>query len=242
VRLLAPQRALVDEFIEQSIRTTRDNRVAARTLFELLLPNEIKDQAPEQDDTIFIVDEEAARYPWELLDDRFSRGEGDKPLFVTHGMLRQLESVEFRERVRGVIHNTALVIGDPLSPTRAQGRPKAEPFTAPSKRRALSSRARERPSSRQVINALYADDYKVLHLAGHGVYRLPSGEGPTARPAINPCPRRWLKSAPNRRAVDRDDHRRRMVLSPRRSTRWLVPELFSSTAATSTHQPGDQRP
>jgi CHAT domain-containing protein len=248
VRLLAPQRALVDEFIQASIRTTRDNGIAARTLFELLLPNEIKDQAPEQEDTVFILDEEAARYPWELLDDRFSRGEGDKPLFVTHGMLRQLESVEFRERIRAVIDNTALVIGDPLSPYPELKGAQAE---ARAVHRNLQSdgrfrvELRERPSSHQVINALYAGDYKVLHLAGHGVYRLPPKEAANCAACGQPLPKEMAEKRnesiePLTGMIIGDG----VVLSPREVHQMrFVPELvFINCCHLGRIEPGDQRP
>jgi CHAT domain-containing protein len=191
VRLLATQRALVDQFIQQSIQTTRHNRAAAKTLFELLLPSEIKDQAPDQDNTVLIVDEEAARYPWELLDDRISRGEDEKPLFVAQGLLRQLESFEFREGVRGVVDNTALVIGDPPSKFPELKGAQAESEAV---HRALQndgrfrSELRSRPSSQQVINALYAADYKILHLAGHGVYKMPAEKAATCAACCQPLP------------------------------------------------------
>lgn len=248
VRLLAPQRILVDEFIQQSIRTTRDNRLAARTLFELLLPNEIKDQAPEGGDTIFIVDEEAARYPWELLDDRFSRGERDKPLFVSHGILRQLESVEFRERVQGVVDNTALVIGDPLSTYPELKGAQAEARIV---HRALQGDGRfrvefrERPSSQQVINALYAGDYKVLHLAGHGVYRLPPKGAATCAACRQPLPREAVDGhaasmEPLTGMVIGDG----VVLSPKEAHQMrAVPELvFVNCCHLGRIEPGDQRP
>jgi hypothetical protein len=81
VRLLPTQRALVDRFVEEAIRTTHDNRSVSRTLFEMLLPNELKEQAPDQDDIVLMLDEEAARYPWELLED--PGGSGRNPVIGT---------------------------------------------------------------------------------------------------------------------------------------------------------------
>lgn len=170
VRLLATQRELVDSFIEQSIRTTRDNRTAARTMFELLLPNEIKDQAPDQDNLVLVVDEEAAHYPWELMEDP-SNNSG-VPFVIDHGMLRQLESVEFRETVRDVTDKTALVIGDPVSKyVELKGaQAEAQAVWQLLQRSDFIAEQRIRPLAEQVINALFARPYRVLHLAGHGVY------------------------------------------------------------------------
>jgi len=172
VRLLPTQQALVDQFIAQSIRTTADNRTIARTLYELLMPTEIKEQASVQNDLVLLLDEESARFPWELLDDRWSQG--GRPLFVENGLLRQLESTEFRSSIRGVTEPTALVIGDPVS-----GYPELKGAQAEAEAvgRELSGQGgfqvekRIRPDSRQVIHALYGRAYRVLHLAGHGVYR-----------------------------------------------------------------------
>lgn len=170
VRLLATQRELVDSFIEQSIRTTRDNRTAARTMFELLLPNEIKDQAPDQDNLVLVVDEEAAWYPWELMEDPSSNS--GEPFVIEHGMLRQLESAEFRESVRDVIDKTALVIGDPVSKyVELKGaQAEAQAVWQLLQRSDFIAEQRIRPLAEQVMNALFARPYRVLHLAGHGVY------------------------------------------------------------------------
>ena len=172
VRLHAIQRALVDQFIAESICTTRDYRAGARTLFELLLPNEIKQQAPDQDNIVLILDEEAAHYPWELLEDRWS--DSGNPLVIEHGLLRQLESGEFRESVLGVTTPVALVIGDPISKfpelKGAQEEAGAVARTLQSVG-AFQTKLCLRPTSKQVISALFEQDYRVLHLAGHGIYR-----------------------------------------------------------------------
>jgi tetratricopeptide (TPR) repeat protein len=171
VRLLPTQRALVDRFVEEAIRTTQDNRSVSRTLFEMLLPNELKEQAPDQDDIVLMLDEEAARYPWELLED--PGGSGRNPFVIEHGVLRQLETLQFRESVRSVAERNALVIGDPVSPFVELKGAQAE---ADAVSRSLEANgrfrvdARKRPAGDEVIQALCAMPYRVLHLAGHGVY------------------------------------------------------------------------
>ena len=67
VRLLTTQRTLVDGFIRQAIQTTQHEEQLARTLFELLLPNEFKDASLDEDNVVLMVDDESAAYPWELL-------------------------------------------------------------------------------------------------------------------------------------------------------------------------------
>ena len=118
VRLLTTQRALVDGFIRQAIQTTQHEEQLARTLFELLLPNEFKDASLDEDNVVLMVDDESAAYPWELLEDPLEgRGPDDRqPFSCRRGVLRQLESLEFRENMQPSISKEALIVGDPASP------------------------------------------------------------------------------------------------------------------------------
>ena len=111
VSTIPTQRALVNKFIEQAIGNTTSNCEVGRTLFELLLPNRLKEQARDQQDLVIVVDEESARYPWELLEDRWS--DGKTPLATNQGVLRQLETDMFREKVESNTGSAALVIGNP---------------------------------------------------------------------------------------------------------------------------------
>jgi CHAT domain/Tetratricopeptide Repeats-Sensor len=176
VRLLATQRAIVDQFVQDTVETTRHDARVGRTLFDLLLPNDLKESAPNEDNVVLLLDEEAARYPWELLED--SQDRSGRPFVIDRGLLRQLESIEFRSVVRGSAELTALVIADPISSyvelTGAQNEGKAvsealEPLFT-------SVTSRIRATSQDVISALFEQPFKVLHLAAHGVYRyaLPS--------------------------------------------------------------------
>ncbi|MCJ7830474.1 MAG: CHAT domain-containing protein, partial [Desulfobacterales bacterium] len=172
IRTLSTQRALVDRFIEQSIGTTQDNRTVARTLFDLLLPNELKEQALDQDHLVLLVDAESARYPWELLEDRWSPN--GRPFAVEHGLLRQLATHTFRESVQAAVENNALVVGDPLSafPELKGAQQEAEAVCRKLRTDGRFDVTRHiRPTVDQVIHALCAKPYRVLHLAGHGVYR-----------------------------------------------------------------------
>jgi hypothetical protein len=170
VRLLSTQRQLVDQFIEGAIAHTRDDRNVARTLFDLLLPNDIKESAPDQDNVVLLLDEESARYPWELLED--ASGDGRRPWVVEHGLLRQLEAEEFRHTVQAVSDNTALIIGDPVSRfVELKGAQAEAEAVWKTLQRGFVAEKRVRPNSQEVVSALFARPYKVLHLAGHGVYR-----------------------------------------------------------------------
>lgn len=190
VRLLATQRVLVDRFVEQAIRTTQDNRQVSRTLFELLLPNELKEAAPDQDGIVLLLDEDAARYPWELLEDPSAPTEKRKqggssvsndqdPFVIRHGVLRQLELTDFREVLRPSDGMKALVVGDPKSPFVELPGAQQEATTVA---RILAGsnfhvESLIRPSGETIINTLYKWPYRILHLAGHGVYRYQPKKG-----------------------------------------------------------------
>jgi hypothetical protein len=172
VQLIASQRRLVDSFVARSIRTTHDNRSIGRTLFELLLPNEFKEQAPNQDNLVMLVDEDAARFPWELLDDPLAPGQ--RPYACEHGLLRQLEYRDPPLRIQDAEHAGALVVGDP--PSRMVELPGAQQEARMVSDTLLASgmetHSLHRPDGESVIRELYARPYRVLHLAGHGVFEM----------------------------------------------------------------------
>jgi hypothetical protein len=170
VRLLPTQRTIVDRLIQEASETTRNDAGIGRTLFDLLLPNELKESALDTDNLVLLLDEESARYPWELLqiDEKGTR----IPFVHNRGLLRQLESKEFRGDVRGSVEMTALVIGDPVSPfAELEGAQREAHAVAEALAPAFSVTKKVRATSQDVITALFERPYKLLHLAGHGVYR-----------------------------------------------------------------------
>jgi hypothetical protein len=174
-RVVATQRKLVDQFVARTISSTRANPELTRTLFELLLPNAIKDQAPDRESLVLVLDEEAARYPWELLENR-ADGEGSR-IALSRGVLRQLKLPSFREAPLRSLGNGVLVVGDPEVPAdgplpplpgaRAEANAVADAFE---QARGFAVERRVQSSAREIVAALFAAPYRVLHLAGHGVY------------------------------------------------------------------------
>ena len=181
----------------------------ARTLFDLLLPNDLKESAPDQDNVVLLLDEESARYPWELLEDGLR--EGRKPWVIEHGLLRQLESEEFRRTIQSVTENTALVIGDPRSSfvelTGAQAEAEAVWRTLQG---SFVAEKRIRPTTLEVVSALFARPYKVLHLAGHGVYRYVPQDAANCEACGQALERHGTAAAASC-IGDRHGHRRRRV-------------------------------
>ncbi|RNC70123.1 MAG: CHAT domain-containing protein [Desulfuromonadales bacterium] len=170
VALLPTERALVDQFIERAVRTTSAGHEIARTLFEMLLPNRFKEQAPDRGNLVLVLNEEAARYPWELLEDRW--GGSANPLALDAGMLRQLETTTFRERVLTASGMSALVVGDPVSSQIPLPGAEAEALMVADvlEKCGFSVQKKIREQSAAIMQALHTDSYRILHLAGHGVY------------------------------------------------------------------------
>ncbi len=143
----------------------------AKVIFELLIPNDFKEQFKKRLSINWILDTETAGYPWELLHD----GRSDTvPLSVNAGMIRQLATSDYRVLINAVSSKTAVVIAEP----NLQGMLPALP--AAGKEGALVNGLLEEqgfsvaytpnPSTIQVLKSLFARDYKIIHLAGHGIF------------------------------------------------------------------------
>ena len=178
LRTLPTQTELVDAMIDSAIRTTHRDSALARALFERLVPNEIKDQLSQRDNIMLMLDDTAARFPWEMMEDAFASSA--RPLAVEHGVLRQLEASILRERPVLAGDPCALVIGDPVSDLVELPGAQAEAGEVCDRleKSGFSVHKCLRSSALEVVEQLYARVYKVLHLAGHGVYdHLPETAG-----------------------------------------------------------------
>ncbi len=138
----------------------------------VLVENAHKHQAPQRDDTLLILDRTAARYPWELLQQRSNNGAA-RPIAVQAGLIRQLVVSRFRRNPAPPDLHEALVIGDPKSDfTELPGAQQEadQVRTLLSRHDYNTSRSLLRSNAEHIIAALYARPYRILHLAGHGVY------------------------------------------------------------------------
>src|SRR5207249_12082213 len=66
------QRKLVESFLERATESGATDPNVSFTLFELLVPNTLKQAAPDRRNLALMLDEESAAYPWELLQDRYN--------------------------------------------------------------------------------------------------------------------------------------------------------------------------
>lgn len=184
--LVATQAQLVERFVARACAGTTYDAQVNLTLFEMLLPLRLKDGAELRNNLVLVLDEAAARYPWEMLEDRWSQplsgepaplpadAQGErKPRAVSHGMLRQLKTQQGRERPVMAPGEGALVVGDPESDfvPLPGARAEAERVQAALGRAGFRVTSLIQRGVEAVVMALHADAYRILHLAGHGVHR-----------------------------------------------------------------------
>jgi hypothetical protein len=191
----------VDNLVAAAIAESSPDAQVSNTLWELLLPVELKDGVIGAGRIQLVVDERTANYPWEVMTSRGLPGV-DTPLSLARaGLLRQFRegSGGQRFRARRALADRVLVIGNPPAlpadypwmTDRYQSLPGA---TAEARRvRDVLTKGRfsvtsliwdagayeggaspdldrdaSANSGRAVINALFRDDYRIVHVAAHG--------------------------------------------------------------------------
>ncbi len=184
--LVPTQAELVDCFVARASASTYSAPELSRTLYEMLLPNRLKDGSEMRSHLVLVLDEKAARFPWEMLEDRWSQPlpglwttacrerVGERmPRSVEFGLLRQLKTANPRARPLMSFERTALVVGDPVSDFVALPGARDEASRVAALLGQSDYKVKEliQPKADAVMLALHADAYRILHLAGHGVHR-----------------------------------------------------------------------
>ncbi len=176
VYVASGQRKAVDRLIDSAVRATTPD--LSKTLFELLIPNALKDAAPRNESLVLLLDEQTAAYPWELLQDGQQRD--SKPMVTEAPMIRQfsLDVGAFRANPRLATSNRALVIGDTdtasmrdtfaeLAGAQAEARLVAEKLAAAG----FDAPAHLKVGALDALQLLFSGDYRVVHFAAHGVHQ-----------------------------------------------------------------------
>jgi CHAT domain-containing protein len=162
------QPELIAQLIQRSIQARAFRQDIAKTLFELLIPLDLKDSLLSQDNVVLILDDVTAHYPWELMIDT------DEPLCVRMGMIRQLETVDYEARVRDSTSNNVYVVGDPRTPSNypelPSARKEAELVAALLRSHYTVTYSGQRLGAVEVLNQLVARPYRIIHIAGHGYF------------------------------------------------------------------------
>lgn len=163
--------ALVKEILDDISTNNNWSRELAKTIFELLIPNDFKEQLKRRSNANWILDTETAEYPWELLQDSVSEA---RPLCVNAGMIRQLSEKDSAFHINTVAVNNALVVGDPFLDgfiTQLPGAfAEAELVAGVFKNEKFDTTISLKEKSSQIIKKMFSQDYKIIHLAGHGLF------------------------------------------------------------------------
>jgi len=184
--LMAGQLELADAFIAQASRSPAANSEVAKTLFEMLLPNSLKSMAPNQSNMVLMLDACSARYPWELLENRW--GACNRPPAVAAGLVRQLKAREFRHQPLHSTSAKAFVVGNPdlggwsSFPDLPGARREAEEVAAMLRSGAFEVRESIDATADAILSGLHRDAWRVLHLAGHGEHEFDLGAGADGKP------------------------------------------------------------
>lgn len=191
--------SLVNDLIARAIGQARPDEQICNTLYELLVPGELKYELLNADNLHLLLDADTSCYPWEALAPRYKGG--NKPLASRTGVLRQFAEPETRMArfgVRPASGRHVLVIGNPPAGTHGADLPGA----AAEAQKVADFFAGERPSAADAIqhtvhaliwaeeipeatnlpdvndaqswlhiaNALYRHEYRIIHIAAHGLY------------------------------------------------------------------------
>ena len=160
-----------------------------RTLFNLLIPIELEAYLAGEGQLVMELEQQTAGIPWELLDTPVGDDSG-RPWGIRVTLLRKLKTPTFRERVRDVDHDaSALVIGEPecgpefprLPGARFEARSVADRLErglAPNAvTRLIADDNAPGPAARRVLDALFGQPWRILHISGHGMLADDGSEG-----------------------------------------------------------------
>jgi hypothetical protein len=153
------------------------------TLFELLLPNDLKWDLRAARDIQLEVDDTTADIPWEMLAARNTGTEAREPLALRASFIRQLRTDPPTNIVRAG-RPRALVIGNPPAgqgwPTLTGAYEEAMAVVTTLELAGLRNlvsdeycyppdRDTDEATTRSIEDALFAHEYRIIHIAGHGI-------------------------------------------------------------------------
>jgi hypothetical protein len=180
------QDSVVRELVGRAARLGAADAELGRTLFQLLVPVDLESQLAGNRPVVLDLDRQTAPIPWELLEAAGDDGDGmgrmargrALPWAIRCKLLRKLRTNLFRTHVQdALITDHVLVIGEPEVPPGWSPLPGAlreaqevaatfagNEFVGPDRVVALGGGA----DAGEVITAVLARRYRVLHISGHG--------------------------------------------------------------------------
>lgn len=172
VQLSSEQRQLVDKLLDQATGSTETGGFQV-ALFQLLIPNRLKEPLAGSTRLRLLVDEHAARYPWELLSEP-SQAPGESSFALRSGLIRSISFREFRAvPAAATSSHSALVVGDPTVtsyPSLLGASAESHAVLEVLVNHGLTVRSLIGGSAIEVISALFDQPYKIVHIAARASY------------------------------------------------------------------------
>lgn len=143
----------------------------AKTMYEFLVPFSFKEELKRQNNISWVLDLSSAEYPWEMMQEDINT----VPLCIHSGMVRQLATMNARERIARVSEKTALIVGDPLLDGYLSqligAKKEAELVTRLLNTTAYETESLINSTAPTILMKLVSQNHKIIHLAGHGVFQ-----------------------------------------------------------------------
>lgn len=166
-------------YLEQIKRETDQDKLwdneIAKTLFEMLIPNDFKRDIRSQANLVLNLDVDAASIPWELIQDTKI---AEKPICVNAGMLRRLNIANYRLNPRYSDDQKVLIIGDPnlngslnygqLSGAVAEASAIISSYAQYADYMNIIEGGLISSNSGDILKAIYAHESRAIHIAAHG--------------------------------------------------------------------------
>ncbi len=195
VRAQRTQTKLVRDLVRRAASARGDDPALGRTLFQLLVPGEIEPFLGGLSRMVLDLDAGTAAIPWELLDSGTgASGDDRRPWAIRAQLLRRLRKTAVRGAHSDAVSDAGadgdvLIIGEPqldagspyppLPGAREEAQAVQEALVearngiAPERLTSLVAG----PSATEVVNALLARPWRIVHIAGHGESLADGGRG-----------------------------------------------------------------
>jgi len=167
------QRKLLTRCVDEAVSSAHFTDDLARILFDLLLPPDLKDQIRDRTNLVFVLDENTAYYPWEML--ALHDAQKIEPVATRLGLIRQLRTDQTR-KLRTSRRSLAAVIAagavtggkwPPLPAVKAEANAVKQLLEDAHYKVTLVTGDDAGP--RAILSSVLAEN-RILHLAGHGYF------------------------------------------------------------------------
>ena len=171
---IAPtQRKLLTRCVDEAVSSAHFTDDLARVLFDLLLPPDLKDQIRDRTNLVFVLDENTAYYPWEML--ALHDGPKIEPVATRLGLIRQLRTDQTRKLRTSRRSLAAVVAAGAVTGGKWPPLPAVQEEANAVKRLLQDAHYKvtlvtgDDAGPRAILASVLAEN-RILHLAGHGYF------------------------------------------------------------------------